>query len=208
MGAPRSRNTLEALSIALRTAAQHWTLPKAGACRMHGCRCCLLAARATLEMARSVAGIPPAAGAPGTHNLPARGVHAQRCVDKSSQSRRGAVELDGSEAIRGRLTPSSTSTRVTACHEGAPRSGGPRATCKVKDGVRRRRTASLPSTSTSWVNDQVQFHVDDHDDEARGAPDKSNACYASRVACRDAVNGEELSRWRGVEVDVPGAPLR
>jgi hypothetical protein len=72
-----------------------------------------------------------------------------------------SVELDGSEAVRRLLTPPSTSTSTsTSTPVVALRRG--RSTGSV-DVQRRwwaqRRTS--PSTSTLWVNDQVD--VDDHE---------------------------------------------
>jgi hypothetical protein len=74
-----------------------------------------------------------------------------------------SVELDGSEAVRRRLTPPSTSTSTSTSTSPpvvALRRG--RSTGSV-DVQRRwwtqRRTS--PSTSTLWVNDQVD--VDDHE---------------------------------------------
>jgi hypothetical protein len=52
------------------------------------------------------------------------------------------VEVDGSEAVRRRLTPPSTSTALSGSAEA-------------------RSAGASPSTTTLVVNDQV--HVDDHD---------------------------------------------
>jgi hypothetical protein len=71
------------------------------------------------------------------------------------------VEIDGSEAVRRRLTPSSTSTHVAALT---------RARSAELVHVQRRRWTqrrTSPSRSTPGVNDQVD--VDDHDGEDRSA---------------------------------------
>jgi hypothetical protein len=84
----------------------------------------------------------------------AEGVDIDGDVDLDSN-----VELDGSEAIRGRLTPPSTSTSPRLSRSVEARSTG------SVDVQRRwwaqRRTS--PSTSTLWVNDPVDVDVDDHE---------------------------------------------
>jgi hypothetical protein len=67
------------------------------------------------------------------------------------------VELDGSEAIRRRLTPPSTSTWSLLSRFVEARSTG--SVDVQRRGWAQRRTS--PSTSTLWVNDQV--NVDDHE---------------------------------------------
>jgi hypothetical protein len=62
------------------------------------------------------------------------------------------VEVDGSEAVRGRLTPPSTSTAL-------PRSVEARSAHRSTSNLDGGRTS--PSTTTLAVNDQVD--VDDHD---------------------------------------------
>jgi hypothetical protein len=67
------------------------------------------------------------------------------------------VELDGSEAIRRRLTPPSTSTSPRLSRSAEACSTG--SVDVQRRGWAQRRTS--PSTSTRWVNDQVD--VDDHE---------------------------------------------
>jgi hypothetical protein len=70
-----------------------------------------------------------------------------------------SVELDGSEAIRGRLTPPSTSTSPRWSRSAEPCST--RSVDVQRRGWAQRRTS--PSTSTPWVNEQVDVDVDDHE---------------------------------------------
>src|SRR5215468_9397536 len=68
-----------------------------------------------------------------------------------------SVEVDGSEAIRRRLTPPSTSTSPPSSRSVQARGTG--SVDVQRRGWAQRRTS--PSTSTLWVNDQVD--VDDHE---------------------------------------------
>jgi hypothetical protein len=72
-----------------------------------------------------------------------------------------SVELDGSEAVRRRLTPPSTSTAPPLSRSDAARSTG--SVDVQRRGWAQRRT--LPSTSTLRVNDQVDVQVDVADHE-------------------------------------------
>ncbi|HEX8107259.1 MAG TPA: hypothetical protein VF516_05990 [Kofleriaceae bacterium] len=71
-----------------------------------------------------------------------------------------SVELDGSEAIRKRLTPPSTSTSSLPSRSVEARAQD-RSTSNVDGGLNVVRRRTSPSTSTLWVNHQVD--VDDHE---------------------------------------------
>jgi hypothetical protein len=72
------------------------------------------------------------------------------------------VDVDRSEAVRERLTPPSTSTPWQRSVEARSAESVHVQGRGWSQGL---RAASLPSTSTPWVNDQVD--VDDHDDKDR-----------------------------------------
>ncbi|HEX8115326.1 MAG TPA: hypothetical protein VF516_46685 [Kofleriaceae bacterium] len=106
---------------------------------------------------------------PGTLDVDTKNVDDDVDLDSS-------VELDGSEAIRRRLTPPSTSTP-------ASRSAEARGTGSVdvqRRGWAQRRT--VPSTSTLWVDDQV--NVDDHEHRRRLVTNHQTATSTSTTAVK------------------------
>src|ERR1041384_272682 len=105
-----------------------------------------------------------------------------------------SVEVDGSEAVRRRLTPPSTSTQLRGRVE--LRNGR---SVHVQ-GLRWSQRRTSPSTSTPGVNEQV--NVDDHDGMARICDESSDVA----VKLKDVGRRRGLGRGPRFSHDRPEAP--